>query len=58
MSTAIRSADPIPAIHEVLWHTARIKPPAKNASAPRPLLANLSDCGMRRVMRQLEIRWC
>jgi cyclic pyranopterin phosphate synthase len=25
---AIRSADPITAIHEVLWHTARIKPPA------------------------------
>ncbi len=25
---AIRSPDPIPAIHEVLWHTARIKPPA------------------------------
>ncbi len=25
---AIRSEDPIPAIHEVLWHTARIKPPA------------------------------
>ncbi len=25
---AIRSADPIPAIHEVLWHTARVKPPA------------------------------
>jgi GTP 3',8-cyclase len=24
---AIRSPDPIPAIHEVLWHTARIKPP-------------------------------
>jgi cyclic pyranopterin phosphate synthase len=25
---AIRSADPIPAIHEVLWHTARVKPAA------------------------------
>jgi cyclic pyranopterin phosphate synthase len=25
---AIRSADPILAIHEVLWHTARVKPPA------------------------------
>ncbi len=25
---AIRSKDPIPAIHEVLWETARIKPPA------------------------------
>jgi cyclic pyranopterin phosphate synthase len=25
---AIRSPDPIPAIHEVLWHTARVKPPA------------------------------
>ncbi|WP_273846544.1 GTP 3',8-cyclase MoaA [Rubrobacter calidifluminis] len=25
---AIRSPDPIPAIHEVLWHAARIKPPA------------------------------
>ncbi len=25
---AIRSPDPIPAIHEVLWHTARIKPAA------------------------------
>ncbi len=25
---AIRSADPIPAIHEVLWHTAGIKPAA------------------------------
>jgi cyclic pyranopterin phosphate synthase len=25
---AIRSEDPIPAIHEVLWHTARVKPPA------------------------------
>ena len=25
---AIRSNDPISAIHEVLWHTARIKPPA------------------------------
>ena len=25
---AIRSDDPIPAIHEVLWQTARIKPPA------------------------------
>ena len=25
---AIRSPHPIPAIHEVLWHTARVKPPA------------------------------
>ena len=25
---AIRSEDPIPAIHEVLWHTARVKPAA------------------------------
>jgi len=25
---AIRSPDPIPAIHKVLWHTARVKPPA------------------------------
>jgi cyclic pyranopterin phosphate synthase len=24
---AIRGPDPIPAIHEILWHTARIKPP-------------------------------
>jgi cyclic pyranopterin phosphate synthase len=25
---AIRSEDPIPAIHKVLWHTAGIKPAA------------------------------
>ncbi len=41
---AIRSEDPIPAIHEVLWHAARIKPAAGTA---------LPEQSRRRTMSQI-----
>jgi len=41
---AIRSEDPIPAIHEVLWHAARVKPAAGTA---------LPEQSRRRTMSQI-----